>query len=142
MGAGNWQGKNAVPLCGTPGADLTGHTLSQYTQTMEGRRIVWDEDKNTENKRKHKVSFETAALVFLDPLRIERRDDSEHNTSGEERRQTLGRVGKLYFVAYTERKAAGREETRIITARTAEKSERKSYHGTDDRNLKGWTKAD
>jgi uncharacterized DUF497 family protein len=109
---------------------------------MKERRIVWDEDKNLKNKLKHKVSFETAALAFLDPMRIERRDDSEHNTSGEERWQTLGMVGKVYFVVYTERKAANGEETRIITARAAEKTERRSYHGTDDRNLKGWTKAD
>ena len=109
---------------------------------MEERRVVWDENKNAENKLKHKVSFETAALVFLDPLRIERRDDSKHNSSGEERWQTLGRVGKVYFVVYAERKTAGGEETRIISARAAEKPERRSYHGTDDRNFKGWTKAD
>jgi uncharacterized DUF497 family protein len=50
-----------------------------------------------ENLTKHRVSFDTAALVFLDPLRIKRRDDSEGNTSGEERRQTLGRVGSVYL---------------------------------------------
>jgi uncharacterized DUF497 family protein len=109
---------------------------------MEERRIVWDEDKNAENKLKHKISFETAALVFLDPLRIERGDDSEHNNSGEERWQTLGRVGKVYFVVYTGRESSGGEEIRIITARAAEKAERRSYYGTDNRNLKGWTKAD
>jgi uncharacterized DUF497 family protein len=91
---------------------------------------------------KHRVGFETAALVFLDPLRIERQDDSEHNTSGEERWQTLGRVGKVYFVVYTERKTVSGDETRIITARVAEKPERRSYHGTDRKNDKGWAKAD
>ena len=87
---------------------------------MEERRIVWDEHKNAENQLKHKVSFETASRVFLDPLRIERRDDSEHNNSGEERWQTLGRVGGVYFVVYTERKTAGGEETRIMSLRGAE----------------------
>jgi uncharacterized DUF497 family protein len=105
---------------------------------MEGRKIVWDPNKATENIVKHRVSFDTAALVFLDPFRIERRDDSEGNTSEEERRQTLGRVGNVYFVVYTERK----DETRIITARAATKAEKRSYHGTDNRNLKGWAKAD
>jgi uncharacterized DUF497 family protein len=51
----------------------------------------------------HKVSFEDAALVFADPLWIERRDDSEENTSGEERWQTLGTVDRVLFVVYTER---------------------------------------
>ncbi|MDR0557028.1 MAG: BrnT family toxin [Treponema sp.] len=48
------------------------------------------------------VSFETAALVFLDLARIDRLDHSESKMSGEERWQTLDRVGKLYFVVYTE----------------------------------------
>ena len=31
----------------------------------------WDEPKAATNLRKHRVSFEEAALVFLDPNRIE-----------------------------------------------------------------------
>ena len=30
-------------------------------------KFEWDEDKNTINKEKHKISFETAAYVFDDP---------------------------------------------------------------------------
>jgi uncharacterized protein len=30
-------------------------------------KIVWDEDKNKENIRKHKISFEEAETVFYDP---------------------------------------------------------------------------
>lgn len=30
-------------------------------------KFEWDEDKNTVNKEKHKISFETAAYVFDDP---------------------------------------------------------------------------
>lgn len=122
--------------------DIDRRNIPPKPKTAVPLRIVWDEAKNAENKLKHKVSFETAALVFLDPLRIERRDNSEHNTSGEERWQTLGKVGKVYFVVYTERKTAGGEETRIISVRAAEKSERRSYHGHDNNNRKGWTKAD
>jgi uncharacterized DUF497 family protein len=109
---------------------------------MEGRKFVWDQAKAAENLKKHHVSFDTAALVFLDPSRIERRDDSEHNTSGEERWQTLGSVGKVFFVVYTERENRNEAEIRIITARAATKAEKRSYYGNDDRNLKGWTKAD
>jgi uncharacterized DUF497 family protein len=38
----------------------------------EERRIVRDENKNTENKLKHKIGFEDAQYVFADPDRIER----------------------------------------------------------------------
>jgi uncharacterized DUF497 family protein len=109
---------------------------------MAERKIVWDPKKAAENLKKHHVSFESAALVFLDPFRIRRPDDSESNTSGEHRIQTLGAVGGVYFVVYTEYEIEGKEETRIITARAANKAEKRSYHGTDYRNLKGWTKAD
>jgi uncharacterized DUF497 family protein len=49
---------------------------------MQGRKIVWDNDKAAWNLKKHGVSFETAALVFLDPMRIQRPDDSEGNDTG------------------------------------------------------------
>jgi uncharacterized DUF497 family protein len=108
---------------------------------MEERQIVWDNDKAAENLKKHHVSFDTGALVFLDPQRIERRDDSENNISGEDRWQTLGAVGKVFFVVYTERVNGNVEETRIITVRTASKPEKRSYYGNDSRNVKGWTEA-
>jgi uncharacterized DUF497 family protein len=52
---------------------------------MTTREIEFDPKKAIFNLQAHKVSFEDAALVFVDPLRIERRDDSEGNTSGEDR---------------------------------------------------------
>jgi uncharacterized DUF497 family protein len=65
--------------------------------------IGWDENKNAINKAKHSgLSFDIAQYVFTDPQRIERRDESEGNTSGEERRQTLGMVDKVLMVVYTE----------------------------------------
>jgi len=76
--------------------------------------------------------------VFSDPLRIERRDDSEGNTAGEERWHTLGMVNEVLFVVYTERG----EKTRIISARAASKAEKRSYYGHDNDNRKGWSKAD
>jgi uncharacterized DUF497 family protein len=97
-----------------------------------------DPEKASTNWIKHKVRLETAALVFVDPLRIERRDDSEGNTGGEERWQTLGKVDKVLFVVYTERG----EKTRLISARAADKAEKRSYYGHDTHNRKGWTKAD
>jgi uncharacterized DUF497 family protein len=107
---------------------------------MEERRIVWDEAKNVENRRKHKISFEVAQYVFTDPDRIWRLDRSEGNISGEERWQTIGKVGKLFFVAYTDQETKGVNETRIIMARAAEKPERRSYNGYYRIDGKGWTK--
>ena len=105
---------------------------------MTARDIEFDPEKAKINFQVHKVRLETAALVFSDPLRIERRDDSEGNTAEEERWQTLGMVNKVLFVVYTERG----EKTRIISARTANKAEKRSYYGHDDNNRKDWTKAD
>ena len=105
---------------------------------MTTREIEFDPKKAIINFQEHKVDFVDAALVFADPLRIERRDDSEGNIADEERWQTLGMVRKVLFVVYTERG----EKTRIISARAANKAEKRSYHGHDDNNRKGWSKAD
>ena len=70
-------------------------------------------------------------------MRVERRDDSAGNTNGEERFQTLGKVGKVLFVVYAERGI----KTRLISARLANKQEAGSYYGHDHNNSKGWTKA-
>jgi len=107
---------------------------------MEERRIVWDETKNDDNKKKHKIGFEVAQYVFADPLRIWRVDRSEGNTSGEVRWQTIGKVGKTFFVVYTENEEGTNNLTRIISAREAEKNERRSYNGYYRIDNKGWTK--
>jgi len=93
--------------------------------------------KNTLNKQEHDLSFETAQYVFVDPQRLERFDHSESNVSGEERWQTLGKVGAVLFVVFTERG----ENKRIITARPADKTERRSYYGYYQIDGKGWGKA-
>ena len=106
---------------------------------MEERRIVWDENKNADNKQNHGIGFETARFVFADYNRLERIDRSESNTSGEVRWQTLGEAEGITFVVYTEREAEN--ETRIITARLANKAERRSYNGYYRIDNKGWSKA-
>ena len=99
--------------------------------------IEWDEVKNILNKQEHNVGFEDAQYIFADPERIERFDRSENNTTNEERWQTIGKVGSVYFVVYTERGT----DKRIITARPADKSERRSYNGYYQIDGKGWGKA-
>jgi uncharacterized DUF497 family protein len=94
------------------------------------------------NRRKHGIGFETARFVFADPKRLWRIDRSEGNTSGEERWQSLGMAEGVVFVVYTEREAEGVNETRLITARLANKTERRSYNGHYRIDNKGWSKAD
>jgi uncharacterized DUF497 family protein len=99
--------------------------------------IEWDEEKNVLNKQLHDVSFEAAQYVFVDPERLERFDRSEDNAAEEERLQTIGMVEKVLFVVYTERG----ENKRIITARLADKTERRSYNGYYHIDGMGWSKA-
>lgn len=37
-------------------------------------KFIWDDNKNHINQQKHQVSFETAQLVFDDPLHRSRQD--------------------------------------------------------------------
>jgi hypothetical protein len=63
-------------------------------------RFEWDEQKNRTNLAKHGVSFETAQLVFEDPLALSIQDRYDN---GEERWQTIGLAGGLVIllVAHT-----------------------------------------
>lgn len=79
--------------------------------------IEWDDAKNKINKKKHGLSFENAAWVFLDDNRID--DYDEFNSDDEDRIKVIGRVGKILAVIYTERG----EKYRIISARYATKKE-------------------
>lgn len=89
-------------------------------------RFVWDEVKNRVNKRKHGVSFETAKLVFDDPLHLSVFDGHDH---GEERWRTLGLVGPvvILLVVHTHAEQNGEEIVRIISARKATRHERARY---------------
>ena len=89
-------------------------------------KFEWDANKAASNKRKHGISFETATRVFADPARLEIQDRWQ---GGEERWQTIGMVDGqvLLLVAHTIRDEAGTEVIRIISARRAEKSERRIY---------------
>lgn len=89
-------------------------------------RFIWDGKKSRWNLAKHKVSFETAMLVFDDPLAISRPDRIE---GGEQRWQTLGRAGGIVvlLVAHTCDEKDGEEVIRLISARKATPHERRMY---------------
>jgi uncharacterized DUF497 family protein len=85
--------------------------------------FVWDPKKAVANERKHRVAFQEAVTVFIDPLaRIH--DDPAH--SSHERREII--VGhslqdRLLVVFFTERGTT----VRIVSARQATRHERKDY---------------
>lgn len=89
---------------------------------ISGRPMEWDDRKNEINKRKHGISFETAAHVFEDINRIEYFDEA--HSADEDRFIVIGLVRKVLFVVYTDRGDA----TRIISARKATKAETEVYY--------------
>lgn len=90
-------------------------------------RWTWDENKNRINQQKHGLSFETARLVFDDPLMAHLPDPHVD----EERWHTIGMIGTgIVVVAHTWPKPepeTGVEVGRIISARKATAHERRAY---------------
>lgn len=86
--------------------------------------FTWDARKNRLNRRKHKVSFETAILIFNDPYHISVQD---REVDGEARWQTIGMAGGLHLllVAHTVDEEA--QVIRILSARKATRRERSIY---------------
>lgn len=89
--------------------------------------FVYDYEKGLMNRQKHGISFETAAYVFLDNLRLDFEDDL-HSTVDEIRWITIGLVRDILTVVYCERSEDGKDYCRLISARQATPSERKLYN--------------
>lgn len=90
----------------------------------------WDPKKAKSNLRRHRISFEEAASVFLDPLAVTY-PDPDHSEE-EFREITVGHSAKLgvIFVYHTQRG----NRVRIIGARKATAKERKQYEeGIDEK---------
>jgi uncharacterized DUF497 family protein len=95
--------------------------MSIYEGDVE---FAWDERKNRANRKKHRIRFETAALVFDDPFHISVQD---REVGGEARWQTIGMIGGVHvlLVAHTVDEAANL--IRILSARKATRRERSIY---------------
>jgi uncharacterized DUF497 family protein len=91
----------------------------------------WDPGKARLNARKHRVSLEEAATVFLDPFALTF-DDPDHSLD-ERRFITLGASGhgRVLFVAHSQ---TGEDQTRIISARKATRRERHGYQEAHEPN--------
>ena len=98
---------------------------------MADLRVEWDVDKARINLRKHRVSFEEAQTVFADEhgLLI---DDPEHSAA-EDRFVLLGMsaVSRLLVVVHCYR--VEEHVVRIISARKADRQERRDYEEGLDR---------
>jgi len=90
-------------------------------------RWVWDDSKNLINRKKHGLGFETARLVFDDPLAVSREDPHPD----EERWRTIGMIGNVMVITvhtfpWTGLET-GEETGRIVSARKATPHERRLY---------------
>jgi uncharacterized DUF497 family protein len=92
----------------------------------------WDLRKARANRLKHGVSLEEATTAFLDPDGMDG-EDLEHSWD-EPRRLRLAKsvAGRILVIAYTIRRQANEEVTRIISARRANRKERKRYETKED----------
>jgi len=88
----------------------------------------WDAKKSRLNLEKHKVSFEEAQTIFIDPLLVTFPDD--FHSEMEERFVSIGTSmrERILLVVHTEREEI-RERIiiRIISCRKATATERKIY---------------
>jgi uncharacterized protein len=82
----------------------------------------FDAGKNHVNLAKHGIDLQDAALVFIDPARLDMADDRQDY--GEPRRIVVGQVsGRVWVVVYTVRG----DVHRLISARKANEREQKRY---------------
>ncbi len=87
---------------------------------MQDERFSWHDDKASSNLKKHRVSFETARLVFDDVYAL----DDQDPDPDEERWLRIGMARlDVLVVVYTERQG----RVHIISARKAQKHEQKAY---------------
>jgi uncharacterized DUF497 family protein len=88
---------------------------------LQDIEFEWDETKARSNKKKHGVTFAEAAEAFFDPFYQE----GDASVDNEQRDFIIGYSlsQRLLLVVYVERD----KRTRIISARLATRSERKSY---------------
>ena len=90
---------------------------------MPDIRFEWGERKNSANRRKHGVSFEEAQTVFYDDRAILTDDPDED----EERFVLLGLSASLKTLVVCHCYREADEVIRIISARKAQKEERRDY---------------
>ena len=100
------------------------HRLDKYVRLCISSGVVeWDPGKAAVNLEKHGIDFADAVIVLSDEMALTLRDAHP----AEERYVTLGMdsLGRVLVVAYSWRG----DDVRIISARKANRSERRQYEG-------------
>jgi uncharacterized protein len=84
--------------------------------------VAWDPDKARTNYRKHGVRFSDAETALFDPMAV---TSEEAAVGGERRFVSIGAdaVGRVLVVVYCYRG----DDIRLISARRANRKERKQY---------------
>lgn len=93
---------------------------------MSELRFDWDSAKAKANQRKHGITFEEALTVFYDEQGLFM-PDPEHSES-EDRFVLLGLSQALKLLAVCHCYRESEEIIRIISARKADRSERRQYN--------------
>ncbi|PIT99925.1 MAG: hypothetical protein COT74_07335 [Bdellovibrionales bacterium CG10_big_fil_rev_8_21_14_0_10_45_34] len=90
----------------------------------------WDARKARSNLKKHDISFEEASAVFFDSEALDGPDISHSEFEPRYLRIGASLKDRILLVAYTlRRNEDGTTKIRIISARQANKKERKAYFG-------------
>jgi len=87
-------------------------------------RFEWDEAKNLENMRKHRVDFEEAETVFYDERGVVIRDD---DVRSEERLVLIGLSAALRVLVVCHTYRRRDQVIRLISARKSNRAERSDY---------------
>ena len=100
--------------------------FDNYNIIIKSPRFEWDENKNSINKRKHKISFEEAKTVFddVEALII---DDPDHSQD-EDRFIILGFSVRANLLVVCHCYRENDTVIRIISARKATKRESQQYN--------------
>ena len=93
---------------------------------MSELRFVWDPRKAKENNRKHGVTFEEAESVFLDERAL-LLGDPDHSDE-EDRFILLGLSARLRILVVCHCYRESDSEIQLISARKADRQERKEYN--------------
>ena len=101
--------------------------LVAYAPYGGGVRFVWDEAKNSRNRKEHGLSFEPASALFTRGNEYLEIFDEAHS-SGEDRFIAIGPISRgLVLVVYTEQED---DLIRIISARFATARETAMYRAS------------
>lgn len=95
-----------------------------YDDVIYKEKFIWNRVKSEKNKKDHKISFETAALAFDDPLAVVVYD---FENSYSEDRYNLTGFGMFHPDPLTVSFTPRMELTRIFSAGKADEKEKEEY---------------